>query len=274
MKLGARSLLRLVLITVFVLVTAFAVSNDRPKRAEAQMACPPGFVLTFGQCVPVGNCGPGTAFFFGGCVPIGFNGCPVGYACVPMVAGLCPLGYAPFGTVCIPANAATGCAAGFVLLGNVCVPGAANGCAPGYVLIGNVCQPGTANGGCPAGYYLTANGCAPATSSLSVSLSPGCNEVVLPQAAVNTTLTSPQTIVSSISPGGIVQAIWQFNNALHVYQSLYFSASGAPVDATAATGSQSVFVCVSSYGTFSYGGSQAGVCPSPYIYNPTTGLCQ
>jgi len=85
----------------------------------------------------------------------------------------------------------------------------------------------------------------------TVALSRGCNEVITPaNLAANTPVA---TVVGTVAPGGIVVSAWQFNNSLHAFQAGFFAQAGAPTDFSTIGPSQSLFLCVSSSGTFPTG---------------------
>jgi hypothetical protein len=92
-------------------------------------------------------------------------------------------------------------------------------------------------------------------NAATVSLTRGCNEVILPGSLLATGAASitGANIVAAVQPAGVVVSIWQFNNSLHAFQALYFSTAGAPTDIASVAPGSSVFICVSSTATFPTG---------------------
>lgn len=149
------------------------------------------------------------------------------------------------------------CPTGFFYVASIggCVPVAGTTCPVGFAFLpaAGGCVPVSGVTTCPAGFALTTSGCLPPASSAAVvstvSLSAGCNEVVL--VGLLGSATPIATIVGMVQPAGIVSSAWQYNNAAHLYLALYFATPGAPTDTTTAAAFQSVFICTSSSGTVS-----------------------
>jgi hypothetical protein len=129
-----------------------------------------------------------------------------------------------------------------------CVPTTSGTCSAGYVYSNGTCVPSSGTN-CPAGYVQTASGCQTGTGTGTpggtFTLTPGCNEVVLSSSDQAAGLAK---LVSLVQPSSIVASIWQFNNATHNLQAVYFNNPGAPTDSNALMGSQSAFVCVTGSG--------------------------
>jgi hypothetical protein len=60
-------------------------------------------------------------------------------------------------------------------------------------------------------------------------------------------------LASAVSPATSVTSIWRFDNAAQTYRAVYFPASGGgsapPVDVSALSRLDAVFICTSSGGT-------------------------
>jgi len=79
----------------------------------------------------------------------------------------------------------------------------------------------------------------------------GCNEVVVPRnLARNTPVAS---ILSLVMGSYTVSGIFRYNNRTHSYDALFFSATGAPVDASTVDPLQSIFICGTGSGSFPTG---------------------
>jgi hypothetical protein len=99
-----------------------------------------------------------------------------------------------------------------------------------------------------------------ATNSVLVALSPvpntqilppGCDEAIIANnVAANTPIA---TIVGMVTPQSAVVSVWQYNNATQSFAALYFSTPGAPTNGNAASGGQSVFICVRGSASFANG---------------------
>jgi hypothetical protein len=79
-------------------------------------------------------------------------------------------------------------------------------------------------------------------------LNTGCNEVITgPSLAVN---ANSAAVLALVSSSFRVLSIWQYNNALHAFQALYFSTAGAPTDIASVGPNESIFICGTGSGTF------------------------
>jgi hypothetical protein len=246
--------LSLALVALFVAGSLVMTSQD-VQPVHAQTVCPPGYTLTVYGCVytgtGTGGCPTGYVLTTGGCLPVnGATGCPFGWTpvnggCVPIngTAG-CPAGYTYINGSCYPSTS-TGCPAGYVYVNGSCLPSSST-CPTGYYYSNGACLPSSTT--CPSGYYYSNGACLPSTTSVSTPLSVGCDQVIPPGATLG-----PQpvaNVVALVQPSNILVSVWQFNNALHIMQSLYFNTPGAPVDNTTVAANQGVFLCVSANGTF------------------------
>jgi hypothetical protein len=90
-----------------------------------------------------------------------------------------------------------------------------------------------------------------AAAPASVTLNRGCNEEITPASLASNSPVS--AVVNLVSPSSAVVSVWQYNNATQKFNALYFNNPQAPVDQTTVSGSQSVFICVSSTATYSTG---------------------
>jgi len=80
------------------------------------------------------------------------------------------------------------------------------------------------------------------------ALARGCNQVVTPSTVQPATPVT--AIVSLVTPGNIVTAVWTFNNATHSFQAGYFNLADAPLDFSTVGPDQALFICTSGPGTF------------------------
>ncbi|HUA45299.1 MAG TPA: hypothetical protein VMA77_08745 [Solirubrobacteraceae bacterium] len=115
-------------------------------------ACPTGYTLTGGVCVPPTSCPAGQTLSGGVCVPP--TNCPTGEVlsggqCVPPTN--CSNGERLLNGQCVPP---TTCPSGETLSGGVCVP--PTNCPTGEMLSGGQCVPPTS---CPAGETMSAGTC-------------------------------------------------------------------------------------------------------------------
>jgi len=80
------------------------------------------------------------------------------------------------------------------------------------------------------------------------ALARGCNQVVTPSTVQPATPVT--AIVSLVTPGNIVTAVWTFNNATHSFQAGYFNLADTPLDFLTVGPDQPLFICTSGPGTF------------------------
>jgi hypothetical protein len=220
-------------------------------------ACPNGFYNPSGfGCVPLAGCPYGYSNFngcagFGGCTQYINGVCTSAGTCTQYVNGVCT----STGTCTSYINglcAATGGCTAYV--NGVCT---SSGTCTSYVngvcassncttYVNGYCS--STGGSCSYGYTLTAAGTCAAPVGSSTYLYAGCNEVITPASLQGSSNVS--SLVSLVQPYGIVTAVWEFNNALHVQQAVYFTVAGAPTDTSSLGNSSSTFICVSGNGTF------------------------
>lgn len=109
-------------------------------------------------------------------------------------------------------------------------------------------------------------------NAVAVALSPiasvivlarGCNQVLTPDSLVPNTPISTY-VYNYIIPSGSVAAVWQYNNALQMYQGLFFTNSSAPTVPNAVVGpDQSLIVCLASPTTVIIASPSASPTPAP-----------
>jgi hypothetical protein len=107
-----------------------------------------------------------------------------------------------------------------------------------------------------------------------IVLARGCNQVLTPDSLpANTPVTT--YVYNYIIPSGPVVAVWQYNNAVQMYQGLFFTTAGAPTVANPVVGpDQSLLVCLIGPTTVTIASPSPSPSPAPApsatppTYNP------